>query len=157
MGSLVSSTPSVVWHTLPSPSTHAHHGVHAPLSLSVSVAVLCALFLLPWILPAQLLSGLRKYLQGAFSEIQANSMRCFCAARCSEETGKGTSLLAFYCCGKYHDQKWCGEERVNLISKLTVHHGGNSGQEVKARTWSQELKQRPWGHGDCWLSLRAHG
>lgn len=32
------------------------------------------------------------------------------------------------------------------------HHRGKSGQRFKARTWKQELKQRPWRIIACWLS-----
>lgn len=69
---------------------------------------------------------MKAYLQGAFSDfVLQNAKR-----------KQGTSLLAFYCCGKYHDQKQLGEERVNLISKLTVHPGGKS-QSRKSRRESE--------------------
>lgn len=39
-------------------------------------------------------------------------------------------VLAFCCCDKHHEQM-----RKGLVSYLTVHHEGKSGQETKAQTW----------------------
>lgn len=55
-----------------------------------------------------------------------------------------------------------GEERVPLISQVTVHHRGKLRQEVKAEIWRQELQQKPWRDNaycfafSCLLSLPSH-
>jgi hypothetical protein len=33
---------------------------------------------------------------------------------------------------------------ADFSSQLPVHHEGKPGLELKAGTWRQELKQRPW-------------
>lgn len=45
---------------------------------------------------------------------------------------------------KHYGQKQLGEERVYFISKLSDHTPSlsKSGQELKARMWRQDLKQR---------------
>ena len=53
----------------------------------------------------------------------------------------------------HHGQKQHGEERVSFTLQLTVHHGGKSGQELKAGTWRQKLKQRPQRNDAYWLAL----
>lgn len=47
-----------------------------------------------------------------------------------------------------------GEEGI-YFSLCVVHHLGNSGQELKAGIWRQELKQRPWRSVTYWLL--SHG
>lgn len=62
-------------------------------------------------------------------------------------------VLGFYCCDKipWPQRSWVV---VFFILKLAGHHPEKSGKEFKARTWSQELKQRPWRDAACWLVPR---
>lgn len=45
-----------------------------------------------------------------------------------------------------------GEEMYYFNLQDTVLHQGESGQELKARTWKQELKKAPWSNAAYWLS-----
>jgi hypothetical protein len=55
---------------------------------------------------------------------------------------------------KHHDHKELGEENVYFILWL-VHHPGASGQELKTRTWRQEVMQNSWRNAAYWLALMA--
>lgn len=44
-----------------------------------------------------------------------------------------------------------GEGGIYFSLQLVVCHLGNSGEELKAGTWRQELKQRPWASVAYWL------
>jgi hypothetical protein len=55
---------------------------------------------------------------------------------------------------KHHGQKQLEEERVSFSLQLVGHRLGKSGQKPKARTWRQELKQRPWRSVAYWLALQ---
>jgi hypothetical protein len=50
---------------------------------------------------------------------------------------------------QHHDQKQLGEERVYFSLTVVVPHEGKSGQELKAGTQRQELKQRPQRSAAC--------
>jgi hypothetical protein len=55
-----------------------------------------------------------------------------------------------------NDQKQLEEEGlISSYTWITAQHGGKSGQELKAGTWMQELKQRPWRNTADWLA--SHG
>lgn len=59
--------------------------------------------------------------------------------------------LLFGCCDKTLIQNNSRTERFIWPTDYS-HHRGKSGQRFKARTWKQELKQRPWRTAACWLS-----
>lgn len=50
-----------------------------------------------------------------------------------------------------------GKERIYFILHvwITIHHEEKSGQELKAETQRQELKQRPWRSAAPWLPPRG--
>ena len=43
-------------------------------------------------------------------------------------------------------------ERVYFILQLVVHHDRKLGRELKAGTWKQELKKKPWKYATYWLA-----
>jgi predicted TIM-barrel fold metal-dependent hydrolase len=57
---------------------------------------------------------------------------------------------------RYHDQKttW-KEKRAYFNLQIILYHQGKTGQELKAGTWWQELKQRLKRRPSCWLAF--HG
>lgn len=56
---------------------------------------------------------------------------------------------------KHHDQEQPREEQVDFILRITVLHWEKTVQKLKARTWSQELKQRPRREGAYWVAQPA--
>lgn len=54
---------------------------------------------------------------------------------------------------KQYDQKQLEEERKGLRGLDTAHREGKSEQELKAVTWNQELKQKPWRNAAHWLAF----
>ena len=62
------------------------------------------------------------------------------------------SLFGFYCCDKYHSQTQVGERRVYFILERMVHSTGSQGRKLKAGTWRQELKLRPWMTAAYWFA-----
>lgn len=65
---------------------------------------------------------------------------------------KGSVLVASLLLWEKHNQKQPGERRVYFSLQLTVHHGRESGQELKAEVRGQELKQV---HGGVQQELKA--
>lgn len=66
-----------------------------------------------------------------------------------------TCPIGSYYRDKYQDQKQLGGGQALFSSYVTVHCQGKPGQELKTRTWRQELKQRPWASTAYWLA--PHG
>lgn len=67
----------------------------------------------------------------------------------------GLSFFAFCGCDEYHDQKNHEEQSVHLTVQPTVLPKEKSGQELKARTRRQALKQRPWRNVAYWFACLA--
>lgn len=53
---------------------------------------------------------------------------------------------------KHRGQNQLEVERASFILYFQVHHLRNSGQELNAVTWSQELMERPWWSDAYWLA-----
>ena len=62
-------------------------------------------------------------------------------------SGYNNSLIAHYMINTI--------TRSPLWKKGFISNAGKSGQALKAGTWRQELKQRPWRSTDYWLA--PHG
>jgi len=74
---------------------------------------------------------------------------------CSKKTKQGwveLSQLLFFALIKYC-VNYLREERVDF-SLISAHHGRKSWQELKAETWRQQLKQRPW-RNNCLLACSS--
>jgi len=66
-------------------------------------------------------------------ELEFPGQRCETVLNNKVLVGKPTVVI------KHHDQKQLREEWVYFILLHMVHHPGESGQELKAGTWSQDL------------------
>lgn len=45
---------------------------------------------------------------------------------------------------------------IHATLKITVHHGGKSGQKLKAGAWRQEVNQKPQKKAAYWIALQIH-
>lgn len=50
-------------------------------------------------------------------------------------------LCLLFC---FYDQKQLGDKRFYFCLQVIIHHWEKPRQELKAGSWKQELKQRPW-------------
>lgn len=76
--------------------------------------------------------------------------RPFCI-NCNQENAR-RSRFAFYCNHRYHDKTQL-EEKGLLDLEVKVHDLGKPGQKLKAGSWMQKWKQRPWRSTTYWFAF----